>query len=154
MDDGKQISPVSAQVWPWREEQAEPGDDRWATVGRALLESSIMALVAILSALFLHLPRFGTILGSMSIILFMMALVVPVLHQKFKNFMRAVGKTIGIATAWLLLVPMFYVCFTIGRIALLLQHKDPLCRKCPSFEKTYWRKHGAMGDSASYQNQY
>ncbi|MFC1497552.1 hypothetical protein ACFLS1_03640 [Verrucomicrobiota bacterium] len=79
---------------------------------------------------------------------------VPPLYFRLKKIISILAKAIGIAFSWVLLLPFFYICFTFGRICLLLSGKDPLKRKFSAGARTYWEPRKPVKDLEHYKRQY
>lgn len=80
----------------------------------------------------------ATVLYCMAGLFLVTGLFMPPVYSVLKWLVEHLVRVLSVAVAWLLLAPFFYVCFTFGRVMLLLKGKDPLCRKCPTDQKTYW----------------
>ncbi len=64
---------------------------------------------------------------------------------------QSLGRLISHVLTWVLLVPFFYLCFTPGRLILILRKKDPLHRQCPSSETSYWVTRPPIADLDQYR---
>ena len=123
-------NPVAAVVWPWRERVAPAGPAAAAPAAvAALRQAAVMGVVGaglFLPSAFFALERFG----------------------------RQLGKGVGVLLTWGLLVPFYYLCFGFLRLAQKIGGKDPLCRKFPSDEATYWTPRKPVRNVAQYRKQF
>ncbi len=60
----------------------------------------------------------------------------------------------GNAMTWLLLAPMFYAVFGLGRLGLRLRGRDPLRRRWDSRAVTYWDDRAPISDPEHWSRQY
>lgn len=68
--------------------------------------------------------------------------------------MNVVAIAAGKGITFLLLVPFFYLVFVPGRLLLALSGRDPLNRRFPSDEPSYWVKRAPGISPAHYKKQY
>ena len=137
-------SRVSDAVWNWQagdEDDQLRGVDRKRVVGEFGLG---FALGLVLFHVF-HKAILGTAVFCVTGIVLVSGLFIPWLHGWIRNGARCLGKVAGIALSWILLAPFFYVFFTIGRLFLAVSGKDPLQRRFPGDEDSYWQKHLPLG---------
>ena len=78
----------------------------------------------------------------------------PPLYEGFKRGGLWLGKAAGVTLAWVLLVPFFYVCFTLGRLGLAARRKDPMQRRFEPGKTSYWSDRRPVADLESYRRQY
>jgi hypothetical protein len=60
------------------------------------------------------------------------------LFRKIEQAGQWLGKAVGLALTWALLVPLFYLVFLPGRLILMATGRDPMCRRFPSAASSYW----------------
>lgn len=150
-------SRVADAIWPWRAAPNAGVADSGATGRRrkrALLESAV-GLIAGLAIFFLFGRRaMGTVVICLAATALIGGLFVPPLYEGFQRMGRWLAGIVGVSMTWLLLVPFFYTCFTVARILLLVFGKDPLCRKFPTTEKSYWVARQTNVKIEGYRRQY
>lgn len=78
----------------------------------------------------------------------------PPLHRLFDQAGKWLGRVVGRALTWLLLVPFFYLCFPLGRLILRLRGADPLTRNWDRQAASYWIDRKPVTDAAHYTRQY
>ena len=139
-------------VWNWRAPAAAPGAA--APVGAALRQAAVMGVVG--AALFFWLKHraMGIAVWSLAGVVLASGLFLPPVFAAVEGFGRRLGKGVGVFLTWLLLVPFYYLCFGTMRLAQKLGGRDPLCRKFPSDEPTYWTPRKPVGDVAQYRKQF
>jgi len=148
----KTPSDVYSIVWPWRDagtEQEEP-DNRL----RAVIEGSSAVAVALLFLLLFKKPVAGFIVLTIGGTVIITGLFIPCAYRGIKKAVMAFARVVGIALAWLLLVPFFYLCFPIGRLIFKLLGKNPLSRGFLPKSQTYWTSRPPAADPASYRKQF
>jgi len=154
MADKERQSAVAAAVWPWRDRKQEAVDEAPARRRHSLIEAAVGATVGLILLFVFHHKIVAIVVFSIAGIVLVSGQFVPPVYKAFKKGGMLLAKGVGIALSWLLLAPFFYICFTIGRIALTLSGKDPLARRCPSDEKTYWAEHAPISGPEHYTRQY
>jgi len=147
-------SEVAKVVWPWREAETP------ATVAvaakrrqRAALEALVMTGVGLLFQFVLHRVWPARIVLTLATVVLVGGLFVPPVYHGFHRAGKWLGKATGVAFAWLLLVPFFYICFPFGRLWMRLAGKDPLQRRFDSTLKTYWIPHPPASTPDRYLRQ-
>ena len=96
----------------------------------------------------------AAVLGAVAALFLVSGLFIPALHARLDAFGRAVGRAFAAVLTWVLLVPVFVLVFVPGRLVLKLRGIDPLTRKCPSAEPTYWVARGPVADDGDYKRQF
>ena len=146
---------ITDVVWPWRE-----ADGNTQNIGVKRPRISSLALEVLIAGGFGCLfwfvfkkPEVAVIIFSIMGFSFLSGLFVPAAYYGFKEIFRKFAVGVGVAMTWLLLVPFFYLFFTAGRLLQLIFRKDPLNRKCPTDQNTYWIEH-PENDIQSYSLQY
>lgn len=130
---------VSAAIWRWQKTTELPKRyESVKRVGKAVAQAVIMLTVAG----WLNFARGHTLpaAGLLGLALFVLlsAIFSPRAYSLFERAVGAVARGAGAVITWLLLTPFFYGVFVPGRIILSLRGRDPLHRKFPSDEPTYW----------------
>ena len=145
---------VYKAVWPWREREQEGAQAKNPSLKRALIQVIVlMALAALLYFKFdKRIPAIT--LTCASTIILIGALFIPPLFFAVEKIAFWVGKAVAVGMTWLLLVPFYYICFLPGNLVLRLVKKDPMFRKFPGTEETYWTPRPAVHDLNYYKRQY
>jgi len=105
---------------------------------RATVQFFITAAIAVLLFAVLKHTVPAIIVGTISVIVLISGLFFPSVFLKIEKFGKLLGTWVGTGITWLLLVPLFYIVFALGRLILVITKKDPLDRKFPSLAKTCW----------------
>ena len=115
-----------------------------------------IAIPAALGAVFFWRGRLpaAVALWAVAAVLLLASLFVPALHAKIDRLGRAFGRLVATVLTWVLLVPMFVLVFVPGRLVLKLGGVDPMTRKCPSAEPTYWVPRKPVSGDADYKRQF
>ncbi|MGD9612659.1 MAG: hypothetical protein AB7V22_07115 [Kiritimatiellia bacterium] len=145
---------VAAVVWAWRDPAAAAGPAAPAPAGAALRQAAVMAVVG--AGLFFGLEHraMGIVVWSLAGVVLAAGLFLPAVFFAFERLGRQLGKGVGVLLTWGLLVPFYYLCFGTLRLAQKIGGKDPLCRKFPSDEPTYWTPRQPVRDMAQYRKQF
>ena len=146
---------VSQAIWPWKEERLGPNDADDSSMGRrATVQAAIMFVIASLLFFWLEHRIMACVVYGLSTVVLVGGWFIPPIYLAIDSFGQCLGRIMSVALTWVLLTPFFYVCFTVGRLALLLRGKDPMRRECPSSETTYWNEHHEKRSTESYRKQY
>jgi hypothetical protein len=121
--------------------------------GAVLLQSAIPMAVG---AFFYYKgkPVTAGILCGIGLVVLISGFLVPVAFYRIEAFGQWIGKIVGTALTWALLVPMFYLVFLPGRLILAARGIDPMCRACPTDASTYWVPRKPVGNAEEYKRQY
>ena len=148
-------NPVAAVVWPWRERVAPAGPAAAAPAAvAALRQAAVMAVVGAGLFFWLEHRAMGIVVWSMAGVVLAAGLFLPSAFFALERFGRQLGKGVGVLLTWGLLVPFYYLCFGFLRLAQKIGGKDPLCRKFPSDEATYWTPRKPVRNVAQYRKQF
>jgi hypothetical protein len=148
MSNGK----VSEQIWRWKESPASG-----IRHSRLALRAAIQAAIAGgIGWLFLWRGHKGMaiFMAALSAFLFVSGLFIPWIFLAFERFGKKLGRWVGTGLTWLLLMPMFFFVFFPGRLILWLTRRDPMRRRFPSREKTYWTPRPPVEKNEQYTKQY
>ena len=146
---------VSAVVWAWRERVAPAGPAPAAPAAAAALrQAAVMGIVGAGLYFWLEHRAMGIVVWSMAGVVLAAGLVLPSVFFALERLGRQLGKGVGVLLTWGLLVPFYYLCFGSLRLAQKIAGKDPLSRKFPSGEPTYWTPRKPVRNAAQYQKQF
>ena len=149
-------NPVASVVWPWREKDAAKSAPRKTgpSAAAVLLQSGIMAAVG--AGLYWGWDRhaMGTAIWGLAAVVLASGFFVPPVFAAIERFGQRLGRWVGAALTWGLLAPFYYLCFFPMHLGLKLQGKDPLCRRFPTDEPTYWTARKPVRDAAQYRKQF
>lgn len=62
----------------------------------------------------------------------------PSIVKGFERFGAWLGRFVGTALTYILLVPMFYIVFSFGRLIITILGRDPMARKWLPEATSYW----------------
>lgn len=145
---------VADAVWNWRSAAVKKNQSSGRHAGKAVAEAAIMASVGAFFFWKFHKLWLAGVIWALAGIVLVGGLFIPPLYAGFKKAGSMLATGVGIAVSWILLVPFFYICFTVGRLALLATGKDPMQRRFSPEMKSYWTPHARTIDPASYTRQY
>jgi hypothetical protein len=148
-------SRVVGATWRWRHREedrraAQPGNVRV----RSRVEAAIAAAVGILLLAAWHKVVAGVAVLCVAAFVLVSGQFVPPAYRGLKRLMGRVGRWTGIALSWVLLVPFFYLCFPLGRAVLAASGKDPMHRRFPGKEATFWMKRRPVAGPEHYRRQF
>jgi len=138
---------------PWFGTGADPAARRSAPCP-ALRQAAVMGVVGAGLFFWLEHRAMGVVVWSLAGVVLASGLFLPPVFAAIERFGRRLGQGAGVLLTWGLLVPFYYLCFGTLRLAQRLGGKDPLCRKFPSDEPTYWTPRPPVRDMARYRKQF
>lgn len=148
-------NPVSKVVWRWQESaENESGAGCAGRRIRTLLQCAVM--VAIGLALWFKFGRttMAKVVFGLAGIVLVSGLFVPPAFLAIERFGRMLGRGAAVGLTWLLLVPFYYLTFVPGNILLRLRGKDPLCRRFPTHDSSYWVARPPVENLDHYRKQH
>jgi hypothetical protein len=148
-------SPVAAAIWRWRHRDEDRRPESGAALRRrAVVESAVGAGAGLALMLGFHCRTAGAVALCIALAVLLSGLFAPAAYRALKRGAVLLGRGVGVAMSWLLLAPFFYICFSFGRLILVICGKDPLRRRCPSPEPTYWLPRGRVTGPEHYRRQF
>ncbi len=144
---------VGSVVWNWRGANAAPGGAPSAAAA-ALKQAAVMGVVGAGLYFWLERRAMGVAVWSLAVVVLASGLFLPPVFAAIERFGQRLGKGVGVLLTWGLLVPFYYLCFGALRLIQQIGGKDPLCRKFPSDEPTYWTVRKPVRDVAQYRKQF
>lgn len=149
-------SRVAAAVWPWRSRPGSGAEDAAARRKSAALEGSISLAIGLAFLLLAHGHKkwMGAFVLFMSALVWIGGFAVPPLYAAIKRLGLGLGRAVGVAFTWVLLVPFFYLFFTTAHAFLALKGRDPLSRKFDPKAGSYWSERKPNTDLSRYTRQY
>lgn len=143
---------VSETIWPWQRPASEQrkAQPTWLF---SLVTLSIAWAIGCLLLFYGH-STIALLAFSISTFVFIASRFFPKVYAAieliFQKFSVFVGKTI----TWVLLVPFFYICFSIGKIAQILKRKDPMHRTLEPDSISYWQACDERSSVEDYKRQF
>ncbi|MCK5528898.1 MAG: hypothetical protein KAI74_04385 [Kiritimatiellae bacterium] len=143
-------------VWPWKKAAVVVKQDvaTRPEPQKVLLDLLVPIAVGVMFLIFSERRLIPLVAFSMATLIMVSGFFVPSLYYAIKRMVHKIIAGVGIGATWILLVPFFYVFFTIGHMSQIVFGRDPMNRACPSDAETYWIKHAAKDDLSSYSRQY
>jgi hypothetical protein len=133
---GNRALRVSRAIWDWREPSAGPVPEPvWAPLVRMLV---IMGAFAGL-ALWRGHRSVACALGGYGLLNVLMALLWPAGFRAHARFWQKLGRSGAAVIGVVMLTAVYVLIFTPAGFALRLLGRDPLRRRFPGREKTYWQ---------------
>ena len=144
---------VYEAIWPWRRGGGKPAAQPPSRPA-AVIQAAVMTALAGFLALKYHHRIVPCVLVIIAIILTVTAFFAPAAYAAIRRGEKKVAHGTAVALNWLLLVPFYYLCFVPGHLILLALRRDPMCRRFPSDEKTYWTPRAPVPGVEQYKRQY
>lgn len=140
MAETYQQNAVSSAVWRWTNPPGSSAKTESAAKFFLKVGLQIAVMLAAAAVIGLHFGHKAAGLGLVVLAAYVLvtALFVRRAYDAFQRGVGMVARGVGVALTWILLVPFFYLTFVPGRAIMTLKGKDPLTRKFPSDEPTYW----------------
>ena len=149
-------SNVSATVWPWV--SAAAGQTGAAAGGgrrrQALIQAGVMTAIAATLAFVVKHPAMAVVVCILATVVLLSGLFMPPVFAAIERFGAWLGKVVGLALTWILLVPFFVLCFIPGRLILAMRGVDPMRRDLTRDEQTYWTSTPRHASPDYYRKQY
>jgi len=148
-------SSVSATIWPWVTAAGQTGAAAGGARRRqALIQACVMTAIAAVMAFVVKHPAMAVVVCVLATVVLLSGLFVPPVFAAIERFGAWLGKAVGLALTWILLVPFFVLCFIPGRLILAVRGVDPMQRKLNKDTKTYWTSTPRRSTPDYYRKQY
>jgi len=141
---------VQTVVWPWRSATLAV---QQPPVRGAVVRAAVPLLVAGLLWQSGRPLAAGMVAGLGSAVL-ALALLRPAWHARFEHALQRLGLAVGTGVTWLLLFPVWWLCFVPGRLAFALAGKDPLQRQLLPKAQSYWLTRQAPTSQDHWKRQF
>lgn len=144
-------SEVSRAIWDWRNK----GVRRAAKTSRltAFIGLAVGSAVAVILYWYGHLGMMAVVL-TISLGMFICALFIPKAYQAIQVVLQKFSHGVGQVLNWVLLIPFFYLVFSMGRMFQKLARRDPMTRGWQPEQVSYWVDHQAVTDKEQYKRQF
>lgn len=142
-----------SDTWNWRGRSAEHARADRRSRLHGLLQGLFVVAVAVVLRFVLRRALIADIVFVAGVLMLMAALFRPHLLVPVRRFGLALGRAVGVALTWLLLVPFFLVFIVPGGLFLRLRGRDPLSRGALEVGMTGWipRRQDAAAESLMRQ---
>ncbi len=143
---------VSETVWPWKD-----GAGAHGTVPPSLLFSLATLLIAWGIGTVFYFTGHLTIAilaYGISTCVFIASRFFPKLYVLIESVFQKLSAFVGKFLTLLFLIPFFYVCFSIGRLAQILKKKDPMQRTLQPEAASYWQQCKETSSMEEYKRQF
>lgn len=144
--------PVSRTIWSWQEKAASTAPDRPALTS-SLITMSIGLAAAAIGYLLGHLTL-AVIIVSVTLVIFGCSRFFPGAYRYLERFFQLLARGVGLTITWVILVPFFYLGFTLGRAAQKITGRDPMTRKLEPETQSYWQEKQPVDDIEQYRRQF
>ena len=146
--------PVAAVVWPWRNPPAGARPAGPVAPARSVVLLQVLVMAAVGGVLYRWLPAGSFAVWILAGAVLVSGLFFPKVFRALELAGKRLGQWVGTALTWLLLAPFFYLCFVPARLLLRLRGKDPLQRRFPGREASYWTLRKPVTEPAQYRRQF
>lgn len=142
--------------WPWKAMGAPPPVRNPISIKtKALIQAPLMALVGfVIYRVWGHLIG-PVIVWSLAGLVLVGGLFAPPIFRGMERFGLLLAKWISAGLTWGLLTPFFYLCFTFGRLVLMVLRRDPMDRAFPDPDrKSFWVPRPRVPSMEQYKKQH
>jgi hypothetical protein len=148
---------VCEAIWNWREAAtvaAAAGSGAAVLRRAALVQALVMGAIGLLLHFVLGHELLARIVWALAGVIVLLGLVAPPAYRPIHRFGRWLGRIVGVALIYVLLVPFFYLFFFAVSLILRLQRRDPMQRSSLPAGLTYWipRRHESAAEQ--YERQF
>ncbi len=124
-------------TWNWR--QADRSPAQGTNLRRnAVIQALVTGAVAAVLLYGLGHELAGRIVAGVAVVVLLLGLFLPKAYGGVHRFGQTLGRAVGTALTYLLLVPFFYLFFLPVALWLRLRGRDPLHRTFRESKWTYW----------------
>jgi hypothetical protein len=151
-----QTNDAAAAKWTWQHAGPPPPPKKpgLSMKAKALIQLAVMITFGSWLYFGLHHVVMPSIIAVLAVLTFIGAFFYPPIFHGFEKFGAMLAKGVAVGLTWGLLVPFFYIVFVSARIVYLFTGGDPMTRKFPSDEKTYWIPRRPLRNLEQYQKQH
>jgi hypothetical protein len=143
---------VSRAVWQWQASAAEP--EVRNRPKQALIQFVVMVIISLVLFFAFDKVIMSRVVGGIAVVTLISGLFIHPVFDAIERFGATVGKHVSTGVTWLLLVPFFYIVFVPGRLIHHITGKDPLCRRFPTANTTYWVRRPPVENVDQYRKQH
>ena len=143
---------VSETIWPWQQAAKAPESTR-PTLAFSVMTLLIAWVIGFTLYYFNHVT-IAMVAFSISTFVFIASRFFPKVYAAIELIFQKFSVLVGKSITWILLVPFFYVCFSIGRIAQILKKKDPMHRTLDPDATSYWQTCEERSSVEEYKRQF
>jgi hypothetical protein len=144
-------SEASRAIWDWRNKGARR--EARPSRGAAFIGLAVGSVVAAILFWYGHLVMMAVVL-TISLGMFTCALFIPKAYQVIQAFLQKFSHAVGQVLTWVLLIPFFYMGFSLGRLVQKLARRDPMTRGWRPEQASYWVDRQAETDKEQYKRQF
>ncbi|HMP88963.1 MAG TPA: hypothetical protein PJ991_02115 [Kiritimatiellia bacterium] len=129
---------VTSVAWNWRARQNPPAPKNQPTAKKILIQALVPSVIGLILYFFFGLRIFPYILWGIAVTFLLIGLFAPKAFLSIERGMQKFGHWVGIALSYILLVPFYFIVFSIGHFFRGLSGKDTLHLKFKKNDDTYW----------------
>ena len=146
---------VVLATWDWRN-PAGPGRPQAAGELRrsALVQALVMGGIACAVFFILGHHVLARVIGALAGLVLVLGLAAPEAYRPVRTFGHRLGRAVGTALTYLLLVPFFYLFFTPVAVFLRWRGRDPLHRRYRDPRWTYWIRRTGRSTGENIDRQF
>jgi len=101
-----------------------------------------------------HGEVMGPIVLGLAALVFVSGQWIPAVFAGLERLGGWLAYVVGTTLTWLLLVPVFVICFVPARIIDAVRGRDTLCREFPGGQASYWQDYALPSDAKQYEKQF
>lgn len=150
-DDDFIQNEVSKCIWPWLKQDGRAGK------GRGLIKTVSCLLIGVFVAALLYVFD-KTIMALLVIVLSSFISIFSLLSSKFNFYFELLSHKLAIFVgkiiSAMLLIPIYYLIFSIGHIILSIRKIDYMNRSIDKNVNTYWVKRNFVKDDPGFTRQF
>ncbi len=146
---------VSDVVWHWQKEGGAPTP---STRKAEIIKGLVGIVIGYSIAAFLYFKNRHTgmpvFIVSVSTIITCCAFFIPPAFHRIEAGFNRLAHGVGVALAYILLVPLFYTFFVCSHACMAVMGIDKLKLKKPANEETFWEERDPITDKSYYRKQF
>ncbi|MBN1412190.1 MAG: hypothetical protein JW969_15200 [Spirochaetales bacterium] len=121
---------------------------------KVIIQAIILAGITVFLFFVLKQMVWTIVAGTLCLLFIVTGFFIPKAFKRIEAFQKFLAKIINLLLTWILLTPFYYICFTLGRLIILLANKDPMERRMPPEKTSYWETYEGNTNPDQFTRQF